>query len=786
MIGKTILHYKIIEKLGEGGMGVVYLAEDTRLERKVAIKFLPRHIAANVEERQRFEIEAKAAAALNHPNIATIHAIEEADDDIFIVMEYIEGRELKEEVVSGNLQVASIIDIARQIAEGLQAAHKKGIVHRDIKSGNIMLTESGQVKIMDFGLAKIVGGAQLTKDHSTLGTAAYMSPEQARGEAVDQRTDIWSFGVVMYEMLTGKLPFGGEYEQAVIYSILNEAPIPVSEYRPETPIALQQIVSKSLEKETEARYHSVEELLAELKNIESVRTGFDPASTKPGPGEPGSAKLSSKKKWLILISAIAVITMSMVLVTITFNSPDPDRKIPEKSIAVLPFTNMSPDPEQEYFGDGLAEDLINGLANIEGLRVAGRTSSFFFKGKKKDVRTIGKQLGVSLVLDGSIRKEANRLRVTVNLINTADGLRLWGERYQRQVADVFAIQDEITQAIVEALRLELRDGAVSKRSLYGTENTEAYTLYLKGHFHRSRYTPKDLQQAVDYFQEAIREDGNFARAYAGLARAYNTLGDWSYLAPKDAFPKAEEQAKKALELDNKLAEAHIALGEVSLEYDWNRAAAQRSFERAMELAPKNAETHFAYGWYLMLMGKFDEGISKIKHALELEPLALNFHAVLGTYLVFSGRYNEAITQLQKTLGMDPNFPATHQYFGEAYLAMGRYNEALDAFQTALSLNETSLVMAELGQVYALSGQRAEAEKMLDRLQILAGERYISPVHFSWLLAGLGEMDQAFAWLDKAYEERAVDMVYLKVSPAFNPLRGDPRFIALLKKMGLEE
>jgi serine/threonine-protein kinase len=736
---------------------------------------------------------------LNHPNIATIHAIEEADEEVFIVMEYIEGRELKDvrakhsqqpisseqDDVARNaspLPVDQIINIAVQIAEGLQAAHEKGIVHRDIKSANIMLTGKGQVKIMDFGLAKIAGGgAQLTKDQSTVGTAAYMSPEQARGEAVDQRNDIWSFGVVLYEMLTGKLPFGGDYEQAVLYAILNEEPPAISEYRPETPEGLQQMVYKALEKETSTRYQNTDELLTDLETVGSAVRG----GGKTAPAEPRLAKPTSTKKWVIPIGAIAMITLITVLITFTFNSPYSEKTAPEKSIAVLPFTNMSPDPEQEFFGDGLAEDLINGLAKIEGLRVAGRTSSFFFKGKKEDVRTIGKQLGVGLVLDGSIRKEANSLRVTVNLINTADGLRLWGERYQRQVAEVFAIQDEITQAIVEALSLELRDGAGSKRSLYGTENTEAYTLYLKGHFHRSRYTPKDLQQAVEYFQQAISEDHNFARAYAGLARTYNTLGDWSYLAPKDAFPAAKEQAKKALELDNKLAEAHIALGEVSLEYDWNWAAAQRSFEHALELAPKNAEAHFTYGWYLMLMGKFDEGISRIKHALELEPLALNFQAVLGTYLVFSGRYDEAIIQLQKTLGMDPNFPAIHQYFAEAYLAKGLYHQAIGAFQTALSLNETSLVLAESAQAYALSGQEAEAEKILERLQILAGNRYVSPVHLAWILAGLGKTDQAFAWLDKAYEERAVDMIYLKVLPAFNPLRGDPRFIALLKKMRLE-
>jgi serine/threonine protein kinase len=459
LIGQQLLHYHILEKLGEGGMGVVYKAEDTKLKRDVAIKFLPRQIVSSDEERERFNIEAQAAAALNHPNIATIHAIEEHDDEMFIVMEYIEGKELKDIVGAEDLQplpVDDVLDYATQIASGLQAAHKKGVTHRDIKSSNIMITE-GQVKIMDFGLAKVRGGPQLTKDQSTLGTAAYMSPEQAQGEAADHRSDIWSFGVVLYEMFTGQLPYKGDYEQSVIYAILNEEP-------DFTDIADEAatVVRKALAKQVQDRYQNAQDLLADLKKL---RTGRNTSS--------GLTAKATSKRWAFMVVGLAVMALVAFLATFLFNSSGVDSVASAKSIAVLPFTDRSPTKDQEYFGDGMAEAVINALGQIPGLKVSARTSAFQFKGGESDIQTIGEKLRVATVLEGSVAKSGNKLRVTAQLVNAADGFHLWSDTYDRELTDIFAIQDDLSRSIVEALRVELAGDEPQISSKGHTTNIEA-------------------------------------------------------------------------------------------------------------------------------------------------------------------------------------------------------------------------------------------------------------------------------------------------------------------------
>ena len=541
MIGKTILHYKISEKLGEGGMGVVYKAEDTKLKRDVAIKFLPRQIAASDDERERFKIEAQAAAALNHPNIATIHAIEEVDDEMFIVMEYIDGQELKSIIDDRQLSIDDILDYASQIASGLQAAHEKDVTHRDIKSANIMVTDKAQIKIMDFGLAKVRGGAQVTKVGTTLGTAAYMSPEQAQGMKTDHRTDIWAFGVVVYEMLTGKMPFPGDYEQAVIYSILNEEP----EFPEEISANLQQILQKTLSKDLNDRYQNIGEVLA---NLESSAAGQTSGVAKPvGAG----FKPAPTKRLGILVGGIPILILVAGLVYFM------NRNQPIDSIAVLPFVNSNNDPDIEYLSDGITETLITKLSQLPQLRVMARSTVFRFKGKDMTPQQVGEELNVRAVLTGAIVQRGNALRLNAELVDVSDGAQIWGGQYNRTLDDIFAVQDAISEQISKSLRLKLSSDDKSRLVKRHTEDSEAYQLYLKGRFYWNQRTGEALRTALDYFQQAISRDPTYALAYAGMADCYVLLPVYRGLSVKAAFPKAKAVALQALQIDDQLAEAML-------------------------------------------------------------------------------------------------------------------------------------------------------------------------------------------------------------------------------------
>ncbi|MFQ5627305.1 MAG: protein kinase [bacterium] len=707
MTGKTILHYRIIEELGRGGMGVVYKAEDTKLKREVAIKFLPRQIAASDEKRDRFKIEAQAAAALNHPNIATIYAIEEHNGDIFIVMEFIDGKELQKAVSSDQFSVDRAIEYATQIASGLKAAHAKGVTHRDIKSSNIMVTESGQIKIMDFGLAKIGAGAQLTKDHSTLGTAAYMSPEQTRGEKVDQRSDIWSFGVVLYEMITGQLPFRGEYEQAVIYSILNEEPGAITEFRNDVPSELVNAVQKMLAKAPDHRYGQIADTITDLQAIQKRL-------------EKGDAPISPKQ----------------------------EKKVP--SIAVLPFVNMSADPENEYFSDGLAEELINVLTKIKGFRVVARTSAFSFKGEKIDVREIGEKLNVETVLEGSVRKAGNRLRITAQLIKVADGYHLWSERYDRELDDVFAIQDEISLAILDRLKVELL--GVEKEVLLKqhTEDQEVFSLYLKGRFYYNKYTPPDLKIAAQNFQQAVDRDANYAKAYAGLAEVYLVMGGCSpffMLPPGEAYPLACAAMKKALALDDKLAEAHAALGGIRYWFERDWAGAEQAFGRALELNPNDAFIHFVYGKFLWVIGRFDAAMVEWERVEALDPLSIIIKSGIGLIHYCARRYDQAYDEFQRVLEMDPNFAHAKLHLGDVFLAKGMHEDARLAYKKAHALiGDQPEMIQRLGSFYAASGDRARAMKYLEKLQAQSKQSYVPPSFIALLYLTLGEHDEMFALL----------------------------------------
>ncbi len=778
IVGQTISHYKILEKLGEGGMGVVYKAQDLKLDRLVALKFLPQQLLASPEEIARFQQEAKAISALNHPNIATIHDIDEAKDQKFLVLEYLPGGTLKSKVKhlqssDKELSPTEVIEYGLQIAEGLAHAHRHGIIHRDVKTDNMMFTEDGKVKITDFGLAKLRGSAQLTKTGSTMGTAAYMSPEQVLGEDVDHRSDIFSLGIVLYELATGRLPFRGEHEAALSYSIVNEDPFPIKSLRSNLPSSLEKVIYHCLEKDTEKRFQSVEEIATELRRVQQEISGYVSTPRK-----------HSKLPWIA--GATLVVLAFIVLYLLV---PQKTTTVESKSIAVLPFVNISADPENEYFSDGMTEELINALTKVEGLHVASRTSAFAFKGQHQDIRKVGEQLNVSTVLEGSVRKAGNKLRITAQLINVADGYHLWSETFEREMKDVFAIQDEISRAIVNALKVKLTGKENAPIVNLYTENLEAYNLYLQGRYFWNRRTEEGLKRAIEYFEQAIEKDQKYALAYAGLADCYNLLGAYSVLPPKESVPRAKTAAAKALTIDNTLAEAHEALAHVRMLYDWNWSDAERDFKQAIELNANYATARQRYAIYLTAMGRFDEAIVEIKRAKELDPISLIINTDVGLMFYLKRQYDEAIEQYLKTLEIDSSFSVAHFALGLAYEQKDQFPEAIAEFQKAITLSGGSTIMlAALGHAYAVAGKRAEAEKVFTELKALSKRRYVSPYSIATIYVGLGEKEQAFIWLQKAFEERSIWQIHLhlKVDPRLDSLHSDPRFTALLKKIGLEK
>ncbi len=776
MIGKTISHYKILEKLGEGGMGVVYKARDLKLDRVVALKFLPATHVDSPEERARFQQEARALSSLNHPNIATIHDIDEVDGQRFIVLEYLSGGTLKSKIESLQssaqfLSFTHIAEYAFQMAEGLAHAHRHEVTHRDLKTENMMLTEDGTVKITDFGLAKLRGGPHLTQSGSTLGTAGYMSPEQVRGEDLDHRSDIFSLGIIFFELTTGRLPFRGEHVAALSYSIVNENPLPIDTLRTAVPSSLASIIARCLEKEKEKRFQSAEEIVVELRNVQS------PAAR--------TTRKPLKLRWLV--AAILGISLIILLYVSLPLKPAPEK---EKSIAVLPFVNMSPDKEDEYFSDGMTEELINALSKIEGLHVAARTSSFVFKGKTEDISKIGQQLHVNTVLEGSVRKAGTKLRITAQLINVADGFHLWSETYEREIRDVFTIQDEISRTIVGALKVKFAGKQAAEFVKHSTENLEAYNLYLKGRYYWNRRTEDGFKKAIDYFNQAIEKDPAYALAHAGLADCYNLLSVYGLMPPKESVPKAKAAAQKALEIDNRLAEAHEALAHGIMLYDWNWSEVEREYKRAIELNPGYATAHQRYAIFLAALGNLNEAMLEIKRAQELDPLSLIITTDVGLMYFHNRQYDQAIEQCRKTLEIDSTFSVAHFTLGLVYGQMNRLNDAVTEFKKSITFSGGNpFMLAALGHAYAMSGKTREAQKILADLEKLSTQRYVPPYSRAAIYAGLGEKDQALQWLERGYEEKSVWTIHIagwRFDPILNSLRSDPRFSALLKKIGLEK
>jgi len=739
--GKTIARkYKIIEKLGEGGMGVVFKAKDTKLDRLVALKFLPPDMTKDKEAKKRFIQEAQAAAALDHPNICTVHEVNEAEGQTFIAIAYIAGQSLKERIAAGPLDIGEALDIAIQVAEGLKEAHGKGIIHRDIKPGNIMLTEKGQAKIMDFGLAKLEWKPDFTKTSTIMGTAAYMSPEQARGEAVDQRTDIWSFGVMLYEMLAGTRAFGKKSDQALLYAILNESPEPLSGLRPDIPRPIEQIIAKALEKDRSRRYQTMAEMLKELKAARTL-------------------EVSPPK--------------------------------PEKSIVVLPFDNISPDPEQDYFCDGMTEEIISDLSKVHSLRVISRTSSMMLKGTKKDVATIAREVNVRYVLEGSVRKAGNNLRITAQLIDAVNDTHLWAEKYAGTLDDIFDIQEKVSCAIVDALKLKLTSKEKQNIAERPLDNVQAYEFYIRARQAVWKGGEDALDQAIRYIQNGLDIIGDSALLYAGLGYIYYQIVNFGFKQAEQDFylQKSEECAQKALELDPESPQGHALLGMIRQAFHGNQKESIRCFKQALAADPNNHEALLWLGvGYGCLVGKTQEAILLFERLIQIDPFDAQNYLCLGFTYIYDGQFDIGLTSTRKGFQMDPGAPYIQILFACALAYNKCSKEAVELINKAAK-TAPKLGLTQFGLVlkYALQGHKKKAFQLLTPEFKNMAQR---DPQWSQLLAGfcslLGEKEEALDWLENAVNRGFTIYPFLnEYDPFLENIRGEARFKTLLERVKRE-
>jgi serine/threonine-protein kinase len=826
-------HYQIRSLLGAGGMGEVYLASDLTLHRKVAIKVLHPDVLGNKDRLRRFELEAFAASSLNHPNILTIYEIGHENENHFMVAEFIDGESLGQRLRRQPLKLREALDVGIQLASALAAAHGAGIAHRDIKPDNIMLRRDRLVKILDFGLAKLsepelvdpellIKGLQSTASGVVMGTAHYMSPEQARGLPVDVRTDIWSLGVVLYRLVAGSLPFAGDTMSDVIASILATEPPALTTFGPHVPAELDRIITKTLCKDREERYQSVKGLGVDLEALkqrlefdeelqrisgeEKVNKTRQPAMAvrrdhavtrlveetladnevtrvrTTSSGEHAIRKIKRHKLGASLILA-TVLTVTIGLSYFGYSHFLRSRKgAGLTSLAVLPFNNAGHDPEKDYLSDGISESLINRLSQLPGVKVIANSSSSRYKDKDADPHEVGAELGVTAVLTGKVLQRGDNLLISVELIDTGDRTLIWGQQYSPKYSDLLLMQGDISREIAEALRVRLSVGQQQRLVTSGIVKPEAYELLLKGRFHSARGTIEDRKKAAEYFSQAIAADPAYALAYADLSDIYRSLVNSGTLDPKEYLPKAESAAQRSLELDSGLAEGHYSLANLKT-YAWQWAEAESEYQQAIKLNPNLALAHRWYASYLRLVGKSEQAVTEIKLARELDPLSPGVNATAGYLLLGVGQYDQAIESLKTTLELDQNYPYTHLFLGHAYAAKGSYAEAISSYQQAIKLGlDTSSTKIYLGVAYAHAGNREQAKAILRQLQ--ANREQVTPGSLAMLYAAVGEQEAALASLEKAFEEHDLQLQYLGVAPEFDPLRADPRFQNLLRRVGL--
>jgi serine/threonine protein kinase/tetratricopeptide (TPR) repeat protein len=803
MIGQELLYYRVSEKIGEGGQGVVYKAIDTTLDRTVVIKILPQELTERTSNLARFEREAKLASSLDHPNICTIFGFHKADGVLFIAMQYVAGKNVRQLVAGRPLELRSALSIGIQVADALAAAHERGIIHRDIKAGNVMVTETGTVKVLDFGLAKLIetpnvvsNDPQITELGVPYGTSTYAAPEQAQGFPVDHRADIFSAGVLLYEMLVGTWPFRGRTVLDVRYAVVNHTPTPLAEARGESSPympQLQQILDRALAKEPRDRYQKMEDLRDDLQSVLREIDG-DCGQITHSTGSPlrvtprhlsshGGRFASWTRRKVVLVAGIALLIACAALTYSLFRLRPSSVQI--DSLAVLPFANGSGDTNKEYLSDGITEGLINSLSQVPNLKVKSRNTVFQYKGRETDPTKIGRELGVGALVFGRVVQRGDALAVSVELIDAQDDSQIWGEQYDRKLSDVVGLPREISYDVSQRLRSHF-SGAERPLVKEYVPSAEAYQLYLQGRYNWNKRTSDGLQKGIEYFDKAIAKDQNYSLAYAGLADCYALLNVYNVASANESYPKAETAANKALGLDEAMAESHTSLAFVSYRYQWKWAEAEKHFKRAIDLNPNYATAHQWYSAYLAATGRHLEAINEIRRARELEPFSLPIYADLVRHLYFARRYDEAGKECLKLLELDQGFARGHVEFGQILEQKGLHDAAIVEFNEALSLSlDNVTALSGLGHAQAMAGKKGEALKILNRLNELSKRQYVSPFQTAVIYAGLGDSDKAIEGLEKSRAERFNWLPFILVDPIFDSLRAKERFTRLANSIGLK-